>query len=39
MKQRKKQKGFKNCELSIVEIKKQYEKIQRLEQKRLPKAG
>ncbi len=39
IKQRKKQKPFENKELSIEKIKKDYEKIQRLEIRRLSNAG
>ncbi len=39
MKQRVKQKECKNVELSIDKIKKDYVKIQRLEERRLSKAG
>ncbi len=39
IKQRKKQKTFENKELSIEKIKKDYEKIQRLEIRRLSNAG
>ncbi len=39
MKQRSKQKAFENRELSIEKIKKDYEKVQRLEERRLSKAG
>lgn len=37
MRQRKEQKAFKNYEILIFKIKKDYEKIQRLEEKRLSK--